>query len=71
MADIKLLSEVLSDQGWYCIVGLKKDGLPKQTFVETIEEAEKEIDGLLEKNYDAYFACAKYDGKTTRTKDKA
>jgi hypothetical protein len=71
MADIKLLSEVLSDQGWYCIVGLKKDGLPKQTFVETIEEAEGEIDALLEKNYDAYFACAKYDGKTTRTKDKA
>jgi len=71
MADIKLLSEVLSDEGWYCIVGLKKDGLPKQTFVETIEQAEKEIDSLLEKNYDAYYACAKYESKSTRTKDNA
>jgi hypothetical protein len=71
MADIKLLSEVLSDEGWYCIVGLKKDGLPKQTFVETIEQTEEEIDNLLEKNYDVYFACAKYGTKSTRTKDNA
>lgn len=71
MADTKLLSEVLSDQGWYCIVGLKKDSLPKQTFVQTLEEANKEIDELLAKEFDVYFACAKYEKKGSRTRDNA
>jgi hypothetical protein len=71
MAETKLLSKVLSDKGWYCIVGLRKDHLPKQVFVETLEEAEKEIDHLVENQYDAYFACAKYEKKGSRTKDNA
>ena len=71
MADIKLLSKVLSDKGWYCIVGLRKDHLPKQVFVETLKEAEKEIDQLVDTQHDAYFACAKYEKKGSRTKDNA
>ena len=69
MATTDLLSTVLSTEGWYCIVGLKKTGLPKQLFVQTLEEAEKEIDTLLQKQYDVYFACAKYENHQTRTTD--
>jgi len=69
MAKTDLLSAVLSSEGWYCIVGLKKTGTPKQIFVQTLEEAEKEIDDLVAKHYDAYFACAKYEAKKTRTGD--
>lgn len=71
MVDTKLLSEVLSDQGWYCIVGLKKNSVPRQIFVETLQEAEHEIQTLLGKEYDTYFACAKYATKSSRTKDNA
>ena len=51
MAKTDLLSAVLSSEGWYCIVGLKKTGTPKQIFVQTLEEAEKEIDDLVAKHY--------------------
>jgi len=49
MATTDLLSAVLSTEGWYCVVGLKKKGLPKQIFVQTLVEAEKEIQNLLSK----------------------
>ena len=60
MATTDLLSAVLSTEGWYCIVGLKKKGLPKQVFVQTLVEADQEIQSLLSKHYDVYFACSKY-----------
>ena len=69
MATTDLLSAVLSTEGWYCVVGLKKKGLPKQIFVQTLVEAEKEIQNLLSKQYDVYFACSKYEGHSTRTTD--
>lgn len=69
MATTDLLSAVLSKDGWYCIVGLKKNGLPKQVFVQTLREADEEIQKLLGKHYDVYFACSKYKGHTTRTTD--
>jgi hypothetical protein len=56
---IPFLSAVLADEGMYCVVGLKK-GAPRQTFVETIEEIDGVVDGLLAQGYDAYFGCAKY-----------
>lgn len=71
MATTDLLSAVLSTEGWYCIVGLKKGGLPKQHFFQTLEEAEKEIKVLLEKHFDVYFACAKYESHTQRTQSNA
>lgn len=69
MATTDLLSSVLSKDGWYCIVGLKKKGLPKQVFVSTLLEADQEIQNLLGKQYDVYFACSKYENHTTRTTD--
>jgi len=70
MATTDLLNAVLSPDGWYCIVGLKQEGRPKQIFIETIAEAEAEIDILVNEKYDVYFACAKYendeDGRTQK-----
>jgi len=71
MADTKLLSEVLSDKGWYCVVGLKSGTHPKQVFFETIEEVEAEVNSLVEKEYNAYFACAKYEKKGRRDRENA
>jgi hypothetical protein len=64
-----LLSAVLSPQGWYCVVALKKTGMPKQVFVQTLEEVESTAQDLLSKHYDVYFACAKYETNSTRTAD--
>ena len=69
MTRANLLSAVLSTEGWYCIVGLKKTGLPKQIFVQGLEEVELEVQELLSKQYDVYFACAKYETNKTRAKD--
>lgn len=69
MSKKDFLSSVLSDNGWYCVVGLKKTGMPKQVFVQTLEEVEKETSDLLSKHYDVYFACSKYETNTTRTAD--
>jgi hypothetical protein len=64
MATTDLLTAVLPKEGWYCIVGLKKDGHPRQIFMDTIEEAAETIDDLVQKQYDVYFACAKYENAT-------
>ena len=71
MADTKLLEAVLSDKGWYCIMGIRKDAMPKPIFVETIEETRDAIDNLLENKYDVYFGCAKYKEKGNRLKTNA
>jgi len=66
---IPFLSAVLATEGLYCVVGLKK-GAPKQTFVETLEEIDGVVDGLISQGYDAYFGCAKYlnalEGRTAQ-----
>jgi hypothetical protein len=51
-------------------VGLKK-GAPKQTFVETIEEIDGVVGGLLSQGYDAYFGCATYLTGEERTAKNA
>ena len=71
MATTDLLDAVLPTEGWYCIVGLKQEGgHPKQVFVETVAEAQAEIDKLLIEKHNVYFACAKYandeDGRTQK-----
>jgi energy-coupling factor transporter ATP-binding protein EcfA2 len=70
MATTELLSAVLPPEGWYCIVGLKQEGHPRQIFVKSIVEAEDEILNLVAQKYDVYFACAKYenddDGRTQK-----
>ena len=66
---IPFLSSVLAEEGLYCVVGLKK-GAPRQTFVETIEEIDGVVEGLIAQGYDAYFGCAKYlhatEGRTAQ-----
>jgi hypothetical protein len=42
------------------VVGLKKDESPKQKFVDSIEEIEKQAENLVALQYDAYFAVAGY-----------
>ena len=70
MATTDLLTAVLPPEGWYCIVGLKQEGHPRQVFMQTLQEAQDAIDDLLAKKYDVYFACAKYendsDGRTQK-----
>jgi hypothetical protein len=66
---IPFLSSVLAEEGLYCVVGLKK-GAPRQTFVESIEEIDGVVDGLIAQGYDTYFGCAKYlnasEGRTAQ-----
>jgi hypothetical protein len=69
MATTDLLATVLPDEGFYCIVGLKKTSLPKQLFADTLAEVEDHIKALLEKEYDVYFGCAKYTTNKTRASD--
>jgi len=72
MATTDLLKAVLppEGEGVYCIVGLKQEGYPTQTFVDTLAEAEVLINDLVSDLYDVYFACAKYknntDGRTQK-----
>ena len=67
MTRTDLLSAVLSSEGWYCVVGLKKTGLPKQVFVQGLDEIDGVVEDLLAKKYDVYFACAKYETDKSRT----
>ena len=71
MATTDLLSAVLPSKGWYCIVGLKTGSKPKQTFHETLGECEQVIDGLVKDEYNAYFACSKYETNKSRTQPNA
>jgi hypothetical protein len=64
-----LLSAVLSNEGWYCVVGLKKTGLPKQIFVQGLDEVDGVVEDLLAKDFDVYFACAKYETDKSRATD--
>ena len=71
MATTDLLSAVLPSKGWYCIVGLKTGSKPKQTFHETLDECEQAIAGLMQDEYNAYFACSKYETNKSRTQPNA
>ena len=72
MPTTDLLSKVLppEGEGYYCIVGLSQQDKvpPKQSFHQTLAEAEQKIDELLHEKRNVYFACAKYkDPKEGRT----
>lgn len=67
----EFLSKVLSDQGWYCILGLRSGKPTKQSFVQTLDEVEELADKLLNEDYNVYFACAKYETDTNRVKENA
>lgn len=58
------LSSVLPTTGNYCVVGLKKDAMPRQRLTQTIEELQVRAEKLLAEGYDAYFALASYEDST-------
>jgi hypothetical protein len=68
---LKFLSRILAPQGYYCLVGLKKDAPPKQSFHETLEDVGFETKNLLFNNYDIYFACATFKESGKRTQVNA
>jgi hypothetical protein len=66
------LSSVLPTEGTYCVMGLKKDGKPKQKFTETLEELELIANEMLQDAFDVYFALASYEDSTAgRTNNNA
>ena len=69
MNNLEFLQQVLGDEGYYCIVGLKKDSdKPVQKFFKTIEDAVKVAENLKNDGYDAYYALATFeDGKSRKT----
>jgi len=70
MANTDLLAHVLPDEGWYCIMGLNR-GMPKQHFVETLEEVSGVVDKLAALGCDVYFGCAKFDSAGVRKQANA
>jgi hypothetical protein len=61
MADVRLLEAVVpSEEGFYCILGLKNGTHHSQTHHETIEEVEAEADRLVANGVDVFFGCGKF-----------
>ena len=69
MDNIEFLQQVLGDDGYYCIVGLKKDSdKPVQKFFKSLDDAVKVAENLMNEGYDAYYALATFeDGKSRKT----
>ena len=69
MNNLEFLRQVLGDEGFYCIVGLKKDSdKPIQKFFPNIEDAVVVAENLNNEGYDAYYALATFeDGKSRKT----
>jgi hypothetical protein len=67
MKDFDLLSAVQPDTGWFVILGI--DGEQRrQKIVATREEADEEIARLAGRNYNVFFAVAKFASDANRTK---
>ena len=67
MEDFDLLSAVQPDTGWFVILGI--DGEQRrQKIVATREEADEEIARLAGRNYNVFFAVAKFASDANRTK---
>ena len=69
MNNLEFLQQVLGDEGYYCIVGLKKDSdKPVQKFFAKLEDAASVAENLKNEGYDAYYALATFeDGKSRKT----
>ena len=69
MNNLEFLQQVLGDEGYYCIVGLKKDSdKPVQKFFTKLEDAVTVAENLKNEGYDAYYALATFeDGKSRKT----
>ena len=69
MNNLDFLRQILGDEGFYCIVGLKKDSdKPIQKFYPKLEDAFTVAENLKNDGYDAYYALATFeDGKSRKT----
>ena len=70
MNNLEFLQQVLGDEGYYCIVGLKNDANkpPIQKFFQKLEDAVVVADNLKNEGYEAYYALATFeDGKSRKT----
>jgi hypothetical protein len=68
MDNLEFLQQVLGDDGYYCIVGLKNGSdKPVQKFFRTVEDAVAVAENLKNEGYDAYYALATFeDGKSRK-----
>ena len=67
MDNLEFLQQVLGDQGYYCIVGLKKDSdRPVQKFYPNLEDAIKVAEDLRDNGFDAYYALATFENPKSR-----
>ena len=70
MDTLEFLRAVLADTGFYCVVGLKRDGsAPVQKFYPSIEAAVEVATQLQGNGYDAYYALATYTNGDSRRGD--
>jgi len=61
MADVRLLEAVVpSEEGFYCVLGLKNGTHHSQTHHKTIQEVETEADHLVANGVDVFFGCGKF-----------
>lgn len=68
MDKVDLLSRVLSDDGWYAVIGLKGKS-PVQKLVKTRQEVDTLTAEFVAAGRDAYFGCSKFETDVNRTKD--
>ena len=66
-----ILQKILPDEGYYCVVGLKDNVKPQQSFHDNWENVENEIEDLREKDFNVYFACASFQESEKRTQENA
>ena len=71
MSTFDLLATVLPQEGRFCIMGIGR--YPHQTFWDTREEADAEIErlGNSNKKQEIYYGCAKYGDADTRVHSNA
>lgn len=69
MNNLEFLQQVLGDDGYYCIVGLKKDSdKTVQKFFKKLEDAVKVANNLRDEGYNAYYALATFEtGKSRKS----
>lgn len=64
-----LLGVVLPPEGRYCVLGI--ESYRRQTFWDTREQVETEVEYLSNHGFDVYYGCAKYGSENSRKQRNA
>lgn len=69
MNNFDFLQQVLGNEGYYCVIGLKtKNDPPVQKFYPTIEQAHASSENLVNEKFNVYYALATFkDGKSRKS----